>query len=398
MSYPVVVLKAGREIPLLAGHPWVFSRGIEQAEITQPGAIVEVRSWKGDFLGLGTYHPSNTIRIRLLTRNLELIDTEFFFERFIRLRSEKERFLPPHTDGFRLVHADADGLPGLIVDVYGEVAVFQIHTAGIEPFRELVAEALSRLPKIRAVVERSDVEARKAEGLSILNPAVHRGNIDGPVPFQEAGLTLLSDVLEGQKTGFFLDQREARDLVRETACNRKVWNLFSYTCSFGMAALKGGACEVVNVDSSRSALELGEHIFRQNGVDLQTRKVSLKEADVFTFLEEAGREPKTDISYIICDPPAFAKTRANLEAARKAYLRLNTLCFRQLQQGGLFLTSSCSGMLGLEDFLSILRIAAGHAGKQARILRILGQAADHTRNLAFPEGSYLKTVLLEVRE
>jgi 23S rRNA (cytosine1962-C5)-methyltransferase len=198
MSYPVVVLKAGREIPLLAGHPWIFSRGIERAEQTQPGSIVEVRSWKGDFFGLGTYHPSTTIRIRLLTRNLEPIDTEFFFERFIRLRSEKERFLPPHTDGFRLVHADGDGLPGLIVDVYGEVAVFQIHTAGMEPFRELVVEALFRLPGIGAVVERSDVEARRAEGLSILNTRVHRGNIDGPVPFREAGLALLADVRKGR--------------------------------------------------------------------------------------------------------------------------------------------------------------------------------------------------------
>lgn len=335
----------------------------------------------------------------------------------------KRRFLPPQTDGFRLVHADADHLPGLIVDLYADTAVFQIHTAGMEGFRDWIVEALAELPGVQRVVERSDVEARRAEGLSPLSPIVHRGIVKEPVKFQEQGMVMLADVMEGQKTGFFLDQREARALVRETARGMRVVNLFSYSGAFGIAARVGGAAEVINVDSSEAALQWGVQMFLANGIDPAKEKVSFHQGDVFQYLEtELSRSADRSFSnmseaspvlsspfvsgdassatrhplYIICDPPAFAKSRINLEGAKKAYLRLNTLCFRLLQSGDLFLTSSCSGMLSQEEFLHLLRLAIGRAGKEARILRILGQSPDHTRTLAFPEGVYLKTVLLEV--
>lgn len=353
----------------------------------------------------------------------EPIEKDFFTKRFLSLLDRKKRFLPPQTDGFRLVHADADQLPGLIVDLYADTAVFQIHTSGMEGLRYWIVEALGELPGVQRVVERSDVEARRAEGLSLLSPKVHRGTVKEPVKFQEQGMVMLADVVAGQKTGFFLDQREARHLVRETARRMRVVNLFSYSCAFGIAAWVGGATEVVNVDSSGTALELGTQMFLANGIDPIKEKISFHQGDVFEYLErelsrstsqsffyksemspflpnfqETGDSSSTDRLplYLICDPPAFAKSRQSIEEAKKAYLRLNTLCFRLLQSGDLFLTSSCSGMLRQEEFLHLLRLAAGRAGKEARILRILGQSTDHTRTLAFPEGVYLKTVFLEV--
>lgn len=403
----------GREVPLLAGHPWIFSNGVKSAPPISAGSLVEVRSSDDRFLGIGTFHPGNTIRVRILNRTQEPIEKDFFTRRFLSLLDRKRRFLPPQTDGFRLVHADADHLPGLIVDLYADTAVLQIHTAGMEGFRDWIVQALVELPEIQRVVERSDVEARRAEGLSLLSPIVHRGIVKEPVKFQEQGMVMLADVMEGQKTGFFLDQREARALVRETAQGMRVVNLFSYSGAFGIAARVGGAAEVINVDSSEAALQWGVQMFLANGIDPAKEKVSFHQGDVFQYLEsELSRSSERSYSnsqvsgdassakrlplYVICDPPAFAKSRINLEGAKKAYLRLNTLCFQLLQSGDLFLTSSCSGMLSQEEFLHLLRLAAGRAGKEARILRILGQSPDHTRTLAFPEGVYLKTVLLEV--
>ncbi|MFQ3619922.1 MAG: class I SAM-dependent rRNA methyltransferase [Spirochaetales bacterium] len=396
-SYPIVILKAGREFPLLAGHPWIFSQGVERAEPAGSGNVVEIRSHEGKCLGIGTYHPGNTIRIRVLSRKIESIDTDFFIQRFSKLYPQKKKFLPQDTDGFRLVHADADSLPGLIVDLYGGVAVFQIHTAGMEAFREYIIEALSCLAGVKAIVERSDVEARKQEGLNLIMPKVHKGNVPGLVHFREQGLEMLADVVEGQKTGFFLDQREARILVRRVAQGRRVWNLFSYTGAFGLAAAAGGAGEIHNVDCSSRALEISKQMFQINRISLDPDRFFFHEADVFDYLQNFQRGKSfLGPNLLICDPPAFAKSQKHLEKAREAYLQLNTLCLSLLHSGDLFLSSSCSGRISQEDFLTILRMSAGRAGKNCRILSILGQAFDHTRLIAFPEGTYLKTVLLEV--
>ncbi len=407
-NYPIVTVAPSREIPLFAGHPWVFSQGVKDAPSIPAGSLVEVRSSNGEFVGIGTFHPANTIRVRILTRIREPIEKDFFKKRFQSLWERKKRFLPPQTDGFRLVHSDADQLPGLIVDIYADTAVFQIHTAGMEGFRDMVVQALSELPEVQTIVERSDVEARKVERLPLLPPVVHRGTVKGPVKFREQGKVMLADVIEGQKTGFFLDQREARYVVSETAKGMRVVNLFSYSCAFGIAAWLGGALEVTNVDSSAIALQLGIQTYLANGIDPEKERIVFHQGDVFEYLEKEMERSASSTSlqspsgkksplYLICDPPAFAKSRSSLEAAKKAYVRLNTLCFQNLRAGDLFLTSSCSGMLNQEEFLNLLRLSAGRAGKEARILRVLGQASDHTRTLAFPEGVYLKTVLLEIR-
>ncbi|MDR1932608.1 MAG: class I SAM-dependent rRNA methyltransferase [Spirochaetales bacterium] len=409
-AVPCLRLKPGREFPLLAGHPWVFGGGVASAPAgCRAGDIVEVLSAGGDFLGMGTFHPANTIRLRMLSREREKIDADFFSRRFERLLVEKRRWLPPDTDGFRLVHADADYLPGLVVDVYGKTAVFQIHTAGMETCRAEIAQAL-RDPAgpVRAacVVERSDAEARRQDGLKPRPAEIHFGNVTGPAPFREDGLPLYADVIEGQKTGFFLDQRDARLYVRGLAAGRRALNLFSYSCAFALAALAGGAEEVLNVDSSEAALGLGRSILLENGYGqaLEAGRVRFEAADVFEYLEAKTAElrgflrgPAGDApGLLVCDPPAFAKSAAHLEQAKKAYGGLARLCFGLLAPGALFVTSSCSGALSPEEFTAILRIAAGRAGRRVRILKTLSQPFDHTTLLAFPEGPYLKTCVMEV--
>lgn len=396
-SFPVVRLKPGREVPVLAGHPWIFSKGLDTRERIGTGALVEVVSHDGKFLGIGTFHPGNTIRVRMLSPRREKIDAAFFAARFAELERLKLPHLPPETDGFRLVHGDADGLPGLVVDVFGGVAVFQIHTAGMEPFRDAISEALDETLRPEAIVERSDVEARRQDRLRPVEPAVRKGKVEDAVPFRENGLRLRADVLAGQKTGFFLDQRDARSLARSLAEGRKVLNLFSYTSAFGLAAAAGGADSVTNVDVSARALGLGRRIFEENGFTGEERW-RFVQSDVFDFFaeedERVGREYGRGL--VVCDPPAFAKSYDRLEQARKAYLKLNRICLEALSPGAVLLTCSCSGMLSAEDFREILRLAAGQAGRFVRVLGFLGQPFDHTQLLAFPEGRYLKVLALEV--
>ena len=212
---------------------------------------------------------------------------------------------------------------------------------------------------------------------------------------------MLADVLGGQKTGFFLDQREARLRVRGLSAGRRVVNLFSYSCAFGLAAAAGGAESVLNVDVSEAALGLGRKIFAENGMGAEAEGVryAFEAADVFDYLEAEKENIRRSLGagILICDPPAFAKTASHLEQAKKAYARLARLCFEALDPGALLVSSSCSGMLSMEDFLDILRIAAGRAGRRVRIRESLSQPADHTLLLPFPEGRYLKTVIMEVR-
>jgi len=398
-SYPVVRLKPGREVPVLAGHPWIFSKGIETKERIGAGALVEVVSHDGRPLGIGTFHPGNTIRVRMLSPRREKIDEAFFAARFAGLERLKLLHLPPETDGYRLVHGDADGLPGLVVDVFGGVAVFQIHTAGMEPFRDAIVEALDGTLHPEAIVERSDIESRRQDRLRPVDPAVRKGRVEDAVPFLENGLRFRADVISGQKTGFFLDQRDARSLARALAKGRKVLNLFSYTSAFGLAAAAGGAESVTNVDVSSRALDLGRRLFDESGFvgDDRWRFV---QSDVFDFFavedERVGQEFGKGL--VVCDPPAFAKSYDRIEQAKKAYLKLNRICLEALSPGAVLLTCSCSGMLSAEDFREILRLAAGQAGRSVRVLGSLGQPFDHTQLLAFPEGRYLKVLALEVTD
>jgi len=409
-NYPEITLEPGKDTPIRAGHPWVFSQAVARGVEAEPGSLVLVKSAKGETLGLGTWNANTSIRVRMLTRDAsEKIDADFFIRRFKSLDEWKRNHLPPDTDGYRLVHAEADGLPGLIVDRYAGVLVFQLHTAGMDRLRDIIVQALEKTFSPRAVVERSDLDVRKMEGLHDQPIAVRSGEVDGPVTFKETKLKFYADALHGQKTGFFLDQRDARIKVGELSKGKKVLNLFGYTGAFSVHAAKGGATFVSTVDVSRPALELAQQNFKLNKLDPEDEaKCEFLEADVMEVLSDtesplvkgkaelSSRGNKGGFDLIICDPPAFAKSERQVMQAMKAYTELNAACLRLLQPGGILVTSSCSGRVTPDDFRSMLKFAAGRAGKQVRVLEWLGHAPDHAELLSFPEGRYLKTAILEV--
>ncbi|MFA5948086.1 MAG: class I SAM-dependent rRNA methyltransferase [Candidatus Gracilibacteria bacterium] len=392
-EYQSIKLKKGREISVKAGHPWVFSNAILESERIEAGSVVSVYSADNEFIGIGTYNPRNSISVRFLTNKKEEINEDFFAKKLKELMESKKKYLPAKTTGFRLAHADADKLPGLILDVYDDVFVFQISTIGMEKFRDEIINAISKNFKPKAIVERSDIEIRKQEGLAVLPVTTHEGKVDGFVEFLENGFKFYADVIDGQKTGFFLDQRDARMNVGKLSEGKKVLNLFGYSGAFSVYALAGKAEEVTTVDISGKALEIAKKNLEANKFD--TKKNELVKMDAFDFLNKC-RDKNEKFDLIVSDPPAFSKSGENLPQALKAYSRLNKSCFELLNKGGILVASSCSGRVTLDDFLNSIKISAGQANKDARILSILGQAFDHTVKLSFPEGRYLKTVVVEV--
>ncbi len=397
-SLPTVTLKPKKEVPILGGHPWVFSNGVEKENKSlTPGSLVKVLASNGQELGIGTYSPLTNIRVRLLTRNSnEEINAAFFEKRFKDLDDWKQKNIPSNTNGYRLVHAETDMFPGLIIDRYNDTFVFQIHTAGMEQFRAEIVNALKKVFSPRIIVERSDIEFRKSEGLKDMPITVHLGNVDEPVTFQENGHTFQADVMHGQKTGFFLDQRDARAEVGRLSANKRVLNLFSYTGAFSVYAAKNNASQVTSIDISKPALEQAKQNFSLNNVDPKdTKKYAFEDHDIFEIIGQTEL-PHGPYDLIICDPPALAKTEAHVPSASKAYMMLNQNCFTHLQKGGILVTSSCSGRITQEAFRDILRIAAGRAHKQVKLLKWIAQPADHAESLGFSEGRYLKTAVLEV--
>lgn len=402
-SRPFAKLKAGRHIPVRAGHPWVFSEAIDThpTATTEPGSLVEIQDSLGKALGLGTWNPRTSIRIRVLTHDADAtIDANFFARQLQTLHEWKIQHLPANTTGYRLAHAEADGLAGLIVDRYDSTYVFQLHTLGMDRLRAEVINGLKQFAATQSkeftIVERSDIEARRTEGLQPREAEVHHGTVNGLVSFLEDGVTFFADVLNGQKTGFFLDQRPARLAVKRLTKDRRVLNLFSYTGAFGVHALKGGASFVQHMDASHSALEIAEETTNANGFDANAESMcEFMETDIFPMLEDETL-PGGPYDLLICDPPALTKDGSHVEQALKAYTFLNTSCLRHLPVGGILVTSSCSGRVTPEDFRSMLRIAAGRAGKQVRLLEWVGHDIDHAELLSFPEGRYLKTAILQI--
>jgi 23S rRNA (cytosine1962-C5)-methyltransferase len=303
--------------------------------------------------------------------------------------------LPPKTTGYRICHADADGMPGLVVDRYADTIVFQIHTAGMERMKEMVVKAIQEAFHPKAIVERSDMDSRSQEGLKNLPAHVHHGKVEGPVEFLENGVSFYADVLEGQKTGFFLDQRLARVRIGALSRDRKVLNLFGYTGAFSVHAALGNAAQVTTVDSSKSALEMAKRNLTLNGFDPEdTSKFQFLEADVLEQFRNKAFKNEYDL--IVCDPPAFAKSERNVEKALEAYQQLNQRCLWMLKEGGILITSSCSGRVSAEEFRKILKMACGRTGRDTRLLEFYEQPSDHTEKLSFPEGRYLKTAIMEV--
>lgn len=391
-----VWLKEGREKSLLRRHPWVFEGAIARLEgEPQAGETVQVCDAHGQFLAWGAYSPSSQIRVRLWSFNpQERIDALFLRRRLeAALRARQGLLADSQTNAWRLVHAESDGLPGLIVDQYADTLVAQFLSSGAERWREEIATALMDLTQARRLYERSDVEVRRLEGLPDRSGPLRGEAPPDRLEIVENGLRFYVDVYQGHKTGFYLDQRRNRRLVRDLAQGRHVLDCFCYSGGFLVNALAGGAASALGLDTSAEALALAEANIALNR--LAAQRVTLEEADVFQALR-ALRDRGRRFDLIVLDPPKFAPTAAHIPQAARGYKDINLLAFKLLNPGGILLTFSCSGGVDAALFQKIVADAAVDAGIQAQIFAWLFQAEDHPVSLAFPEGIYLKGLAVRV--
>ncbi|MEO8484791.1 MAG: class I SAM-dependent rRNA methyltransferase [Betaproteobacteria bacterium] len=387
-----ITLKAGREKSLVHRHPWIFSGAIDRVDgAPGSGDTVAVRAHDGAFLALAAYSPASQIRARAWSFVDEPIDAGWFVRRVAAAVDARRGLIDERHDACRLVHAESDGLPGVIADRYGDTLVVQLSSAGAEAWRDAIVDALATVTGAATVVERSDAEVRELEGL---DPAVGvlRGALRGPVTIREDGIAYRVDVERGQKTGFYLDQRDNRRRVRELARGRTVLNAFCYTGGFTLSALAGGAGEVESIDSSPDALSLARANLAANPA-LATGKARWHEADVFADLRRLRNEGRR-YDLAILDPPKFAPTAAPAARAARAYKDINLLALKLLAPGGLLATFSCSGGVSADLFQKIVAGAAVDANVDATIVARFTASADHPVALAFPEGDYLKGLLV----
>ena len=388
----MIQLKRGREKSLKRRHPWIFSGALEKAS-GKAGDTVEVVDSAKKFVARAAYSPKSQIRARVWSFDAnEAVDAGFFRGRIEKALALREA-LPAakHTNALRLIHGESDGLPGLVVDRYADVLVAQFLAAGVERWRDPILDALTELSGCTAIFERSDAEVRKLEGLES-RIGFARGNQNASrCPIIEYGLNFRVDVEQGQKTGFFLDQRENRHRIRALAAGREVLDGFCYTGGFSVAALAGGAKRVTAIESSKDAIQIAKENLAANPLDAS--RVEFVQADVFSKLRDL-RDRNARFDLVVLDPPKFAPTAAQVKKAARAYKDINLWALKLLAPGGLLATFSCSGGVSAELFQSIVAGAALDAGADARIIERFGAAADHPVALEFPEGEYLKGLLV----
>ena len=381
-------LMAGKERSLQRRHPWVFAGSVARGK-ADPGETVRVEAADGSFLAWGAYSGSSSIRVRVWSFDeAERIDAAFFQRRIARAVALRAR-LPIASNGMRLVHGEADGLPGLVVDRYGDLLSVQFLSVGSERWKDTLADQLLAATGAARLYERSDVGVRELEGLP-LQAGWLRGEGSTEIQISEHGWQLTLDVALGHKTGFYLDQRDNRAAfarwVRQFGCQR-VLNAYCYTGGFTVAALAAGAAHVTSVDSSAPALQRVQAHVQLNGFD--TAASTCEDADVNQYLR-ASLEVGRRFDAIVLDPPKFAPTAAHAERAARAYKDINRLALKLLSPGGLLLTFSCSGGISADLFHKIVAGAAADAGVDGAILQRLEGACDHPTTMEFPEGEYLK--------
>lgn len=386
-----VFLKKGREGPVLRGHPWIFSGAIERSEDPATAAVTDVLDSRGRWLARGLYNPKSQIRVRLLTWKEEGIDQAFFDRRLSSAAALREP-LRSVTNAYRLVNGEGDLLPGLVADRYGDFLVCQFITAGMDHLKGTVVDSLSSLFGPRGIYERSEGGVRVEEGLPAAVGILSGEEPPETIPIEENGLKFLVDVKGGQKTGFFLDQRDSRLLVSSVARGKTVLNCFAYTGAFAAYALKGGAKRVVSVESSKPALDLAKGVFELNG--LSSSEGDWLGRDVFSYLKAC----RDDFDLVVLDPPSLAHRRRDVEAAAGGYKFLNLHALRVLKPGGSLLTFCCSQHISFDLFRKIVFGAAVDSGRKVQILKRLGHSIDHPVSLHHPEGEYLKGLLLNVLE
>ncbi|GHT84952.1 ribosomal RNA large subunit methyltransferase I [Betaproteobacteria bacterium] len=392
----VLKLQPGKERTVLRRHPWIFAGSVARLDgHARPGDTVEVVTADGRALGRAAWSPASQIRARMWTFDEATSVDHVFFKRRVAAALALRAAHPHLADqqGLRLIHGEADGLPGVIADRFGAVVVVQLTSAGAEKWRDAIVGALVQATGCAAVYERSDSEVRKLEGLEARVGCVHGELPAGPLLIEEHGVKLEVDVIKGHKTGFYLDQRDNRKLTAALARGRRVLNCFCYSGGFSLQALAGGATSVLSIDSSAPALEIARRNLTHNA-HLDASRAIWREDDVFTALrtlQKAGER----FDLIVLDPPKFAPSAAHALRAAKAYKDINLCAFRLLTPGGILMTYSCSGGIGLEMFQKTVAGAAADVGVDARILHRLTAAPDHPVGLAVPEGEYLKGLVVQ---
>lgn len=387
-----ITLRPGHERRVRDGHPWIFSNEIAAVSSgLAPGDAVRVITDRGQLVGTAYYNPHSLIAARLLSRQVVDIDTPAFFRQRLETALAYRRTLYPELDGVRLVHGEADGLPGLVVDRYGEVLSLQLLTLGMDRRRDLILAALGDLLDPVAVVARNDAAVRELEGLDT-RVEILAGRLPDEVGFRENGLDFRANVLEGQKTGAFLDQKENHRALQGRVTGGKVLDLFCYGGGWALHAARFGAAAVTGIDASPGAVALAGDNARRNGLEGVCR---FRQADVFTELPRLQREGQR-FDAVILDPPAFVKSRKKLREALRGYLTVNRRAMELVAPGGVLVSCSCSYHLDRATFLDMLRQAARQARRPARLLEIRSQSLDHPVLLACPETEYLKCAVLQL--
>ncbi|MCK6626285.1 MAG: class I SAM-dependent rRNA methyltransferase [Anaerolineae bacterium] len=391
-----VILKQGREKSVNNRHPWVFSGAISRVEGNPAnGDVVDVWNSKARFVGRGIYNDKSQIQVRLLTWNPnDSIDEDFWRRRIRRAIAGRQALLEsPDTDAFRLVYSEADGVPGFIADQYGTWLVVQFLSLAVERYRQTILDILVDLVAPQGIYDRSEGESREKEGLVSVT-----GPVWGEVPpdmieITENGHTFLVDIKLGQKTGFYLDQRENRQKVSKYFPNKEVLNAFAYTGAFSVYAAYAGAKRIMNIDSSERALQIAERNMRRNGFG--EREDIYAVADVFEIMR-AYRDNNWKFDVVILDPPKFAPSKRQVDKATQGYKDINLLAMKLLKPGGVLISFSCSGAISSELFQKVLFGAAVDAGRHVQIIERLAQGSDHPVLLTFPESEYLKGLVCRV--
>jgi len=389
-----VVIKAGHVQPVWAGHPWVFAQAVERVEGgAVPGDDVEVRDPRGNSLGRGLYSPGSAIPVRIYTRDrARLIDGALFAERIVKAAERRRTFDLPNaaTSAFRLVHAEGDDLPGLIVDRFGDVFSVQFGSIGVKLREDAVLAALERFGA-RAIVDRTPERTAKTEGFSHRSGVIRGDASLASLEFQERGLQFRIPLELGQKTGFYLDQRPLRERVEALARGRRVLDTFCYVGGIALAAARGGALSVEAVDNSALAVEVGAECAALNGL---SDKIRFERSEASDALAHAGRKGGFDL--VICDPPKLAPSRSARGRALDAMRRLAGQGARATTPGGLLVLCSCSAAIGNPELTRALALGARDVGLRATVLERHTQGADHPVPAAFPEGLYLTCLIAQI--
>ncbi len=396
--YPTLQLLPGKEPSVIFGHPWIFSGALDHSSLNvSHGSFVHVLGYQGEVLATGSFSSHGSIAVRVFDYGEVVIDAAWLEEALqqcVQRRVLMDYGAGTQTTGYRVVFGESDGIPGLVVDRYGDVVVFQIATAALDGIRAQLIEAIVSVLAPKTLIERSDISSRGEEELEDV-VSVHVGNDPGTVSFLENGLHMNAEPMSGQKTGFFLDQKELRKWMLEHPMIFKgasVLNVFSYTGATGLAAVQAGAHHVLNVDSSQTALDGCVAHARLNGISMDA--FATHKQDAFQFISA-----KTDAQYdvVIIDPPALIKSKRDTQEGKKAYHFLNRAAMKLVKDGGVLITSSCSHFLNEEDFQFLLRRGSTQIECRLEALATIHQAADHPSSIYFPESNYLKTFCFQVR-